>query len=249
MGPLRTLIADDEAPARAHLARLLAEDPRFALVGEARDGVEALEQIGTLAPDLLLLDVQMPGIDGFEVLRALGDSARFAVVFSTAYDHYALRAFDAHALDYLLKPYDRARFQRALDRVHHAHVGRQVAAPVALGLGLGRPTGRLTVRSVDGPWLVLRFAEIVRLTAANKHTSVVTAAGEVLVRRPLRELITLLDACFVPIHRGEVVNLAHVLRVEPRSHGDGVLVLRDGTERALSRSHRVALLAQLGERG
>jgi two-component system, LytTR family, response regulator len=248
MRPLRTVIVDDEAPARAHVARLLAEDPRFACVGEARDGVQALEQIGALAPDLVLLDVQMPGIDGFEVLRALGDAVRFGVIFSTAYDQYALRAFDAHALDYLLKPYDTVRFRRALDKAHTAHMGQTVVAPNVLR-ETGRAVDRLIVRSVDGPWLVLPFAKIVRLTAANKHTAIVSVGGEALVRRPLRELAALLDARFVPVHRGEVVNLEAVLRLEPRSHGDAVLVLHDGSERPLSRNHRMAVLARLDPRG
>src|SRR5204863_9260406 len=115
-GRVKALIVDDEAPARAKLVRLLADDGRFELAGEADDGVAAVAQIEALQPDLLLLDVQMPGLNGFEVLRAVGAAACPKVIFSTAHDRYAVEAFDAHAVDYLLKPYDAERFRVALDK-------------------------------------------------------------------------------------------------------------------------------------
>ncbi|MFM2417908.1 MAG: hypothetical protein RL385_2631 [Pseudomonadota bacterium] len=245
MSAVRVLIVDDEAPARGKIARLLGCDTRFACVGEASDGLEALEKIRNLSPDVVFLDVQMPGLDGFEVLRALSAHVQLGVIFSTAYDRYALRAFDAHALDYLLKPYDAARFRQALDKAYALHLGRRGGDPASPDRGL-HTDERLTVRSVDGAWLVLGFEDIVRLSAANKHTCVLTVSGEHLVRRPLSELAALLDRRFVRIHRGEVVNVTMVVRVEPRSHGDAVLVLRDGTERPLARSQRQRFLDILG---
>lgn len=113
---MKALVVDDEAPARAKLVRLLRDDGRFELAGEAGDGIAAVAQIEAVRPDLLLLDIQMPGLTGFEVLRAVGATACPKVIFSTAHDRYALEAFDAHAIDYLLKPYDADRFRVALDK-------------------------------------------------------------------------------------------------------------------------------------
>ena len=117
---MKALVVDDEAPARAKLVRLLGDDGRFEVAGEAADGIAAVSQIEQLRPDLLLLDIQMPGLTGFEVLRAVGATACPKVIFSTAHDRYALEAFDAHAVDYLLKPYDAERFRVALDKARAA---------------------------------------------------------------------------------------------------------------------------------
>ncbi|MDB4991148.1 MAG: yehT [Myxococcaceae bacterium] len=239
---LRVLNVDDEAPARAKVAHLLATDPQCVIVGEARDGLEALTAIEALAPDLLILDVQMPELDGFELLSALGDTQP-AVVFSTAYDSYALRAFDAHAVDYLLKPYDERRFRAALGRAVHACAAKKIVhRPLLDALGLQAPQ-RLALKSVDGPWVRLDLERVLRISAANKYTCIYTFDGELIVRKPLRELEQRLDARFVCTHRSEVVNVDAVVRVTSTGYGDAELTLRDGSRVPLARSRRAAFMA------
>lgn len=248
--PFRVLVVDDEAPARAKVRRLLAEDPRFVWVGEAGDGREALAQVEALRPDLLVLDVQMPGLTGFEVLEALGEEAP-AVVFSTAYDAYALRAFEAHAVDYLLKPSDAERFRRALDKVHAQLVGGQVdpGRVRALVEDRARPLERLVVK-VGEAWVPVRLDAVFRLSAEDKYVCLHTAEGQHLVRQTLKALEERLDAArFVRVHRSEIVSLEAVARLEPYTHGDGILVLKDGSTVVLSRTYREAFLRRWGMDG
>ncbi|QRO01127.1 response regulator transcription factor [Archangium violaceum] len=257
MTPPRVLVVDDEAPARAKVKRLLADDPRFQLVGEAADGNEALSRVESLRPELLILDVQMPGLTGFEVLEVLGPEACPQVIFSTAYDQYALKAFDAHAVDYLLKPYDAERFQKALDKAHARLVGgRQDAERLeALLAGLsrarepGRPLERLVVK-VGEAWVPLRLDRVFRLSAEDKYVRLHTDQGEHLVRQGLKALEERLDPeRFVRVHRGEIIQLDAVARLEPWTHGDGILVLKDGSTVVLSRTYRQAFLERWGLEG
>jgi two-component system LytT family response regulator len=240
---VRVLIVDDERPARAKMARLLATDDRFSVVGEASDGARALSAIEELRPDLVLLDVQMPGVGGFEVLEAIGPSPEFAVVFSTAYDQHAIAAFDAHAVDYLLKPYDAARFRLALDR---AFARISAGSTQALGdlVTRGRATrDRIVLRTAQG-WIQVRVESITRITAAGKHVWVVHEGGRDQVRCGLKALAERLGSDrFVQVHRSEIVNLDGVLRLEPWTHGDGIIVMRDGSSVVLSRTHRSAFVA------
>ncbi|MGE0792151.1 MAG: LytR/AlgR family response regulator transcription factor [Sandaracinaceae bacterium] len=237
--PFRALVVDDEAPARAKATRFLATDPRFVLVGEAVSGLDALGQIETLAPELLLLDVQMPGTSGFDVLEAVGPERRLAVVFSTAHEAHALRAFDAHAVDYLLKPYDATRFRRALDKAWAQLRGAAAADPLAGLVGARRPE-RIALRSARG-WVSVEVSSISRLAAAGKYVEVFLEGqgAPLVVRQTLAAMLARLEADrFCRVHRGEVVRLDAVVRMEPLSHGDAVLVLRDGTSVVLSRTHR-----------
>lgn len=231
---LRVLIADDESPARAKVRRLLEGDPRFAVVGEARDGFEALAMLEATKPDLLFLDVQMPGLNGFEVLERAGAERRFAVVFSTAYDDYALEAFDVHAIDYLLKPYDRARFDASLEKAL-----RQLSARER----------HLLVRTEVGV-VAIEEASLLRLSVDGKHVVLSTSSGAIITRKSLNSIARGLDtARFVRVHRGEMVNVTKVTRYEPTAHGDGVLTLCDGSAVPLSRSFRAAFLESFGRRG
>lgn len=254
-GPFRVLVVDDEAPARGKVRRLLEDVPGFTWVGEAADGAAALAQVEALGPDLLLLDVQMPGLTGFELLEALGEEAP-AVVFSTAYDAYALRAFEAHAVDYLLKPYDAERFARALAKAHALLLGgrAQAASGVralleARGRAAGAPLERLVVKAGEA-WVPVPLASVFRLSAEDKYVRLHTAQGQHLVRQTLRALEGRLDAArFVRVHRSEVVSLDAVARLEPYTHGDGILVLRDGSTVVLSRTYREAFLRRWGMDG
>jgi two-component system LytT family response regulator len=193
----------------------------------------------------------MPGLTGFEVVEALGTDDCPRIVFSTAFDKYAVKAFDAHAIDYLLKPYDGARFQQALDRAAE-QLGRgapQATELHALLSGLPRDAARaerLLVK-VDEAWVPLDLASVSHLSAEGKHVRVHTTEGPRLVRQSLKALGARLDAArFVRVHRGEVVNLAFVARLEPWTHGDGMLIMKDGSAVVLSRTFRDDFLRRWG---
>lgn len=247
---MKALIVDDEAPARAKLVRLLRDDGRFALAGEAADGVAAVAQIEAHRPELLLLDIQMPGLTGFEVLRAVGAAACPKVIFSTAHDRYALEAFDAHAIDYLRKPYDADRFRTALDKAcaQLAAGGGEAARLEALlarhpGAN-GRYLERLIVKRDDG-WIPVPLDRVRRLSADGKQVRVFEAGGAHAIRDSLAELEARLDpAMFVRVHRGDIINLGFVARVDALLHGDAVAELDDGSSVVVSRTHRDAFFTR-----
>ncbi|MGH9885841.1 MAG: LytR/AlgR family response regulator transcription factor, partial [bacterium] len=228
---MKALIVDDEAPARAKLVRLLADDGRFELAGEASDGVAAVAQIEQLRPDLLLLDIQMPGLTGFEVLRAVGATACPKVIFSTAHDRYALEAFEAHAVDYLLKPYDADRFRVALDKACAQLRAGSVDAGLLEALlarypgAHGRYLERLLAKTDDG-WIPIPLERVRRLSAEGKHVRVFAASGEHVLRDSLADLEARLDPSrFVRVHRGDLVNLQAVVRFDSLFHGDALVEL------------------------
>ena len=247
----RVLVADDEAPARAKLCRLLGADTRFAVVAEAADGAQALEQVAAHRPDLLCLDIQMPRLTGFEVLQSLGPSAPLTL-FTTAFDQYALQAFEAHAVDYLLKPFDGRRLARALDRcaaLLTAGAGDPAQRALTEGLGKRAPLRRLLVRRGEG-LKVVPLDQVSRLRADGKQVFVHGPEGAWPLRQTLGSLEGQLDpAQFVRVHRGDLVNLAFVERLEPYGHGDGLLVLKDGSALVLSRGYRERFLAFWAGRG
>lgn len=239
----RVLLADDEAPARAKVRRLLANDGRFVLAGEARDGLEAVAAMDTLRPDLAILDVQMPGLTGFEVLQHLGARAPL-VLFATAFEQYALQAFEAHAVDYLLKPFDGPRLARALDRCAAllAAGGGDPAQRSLAGQLACAPLRRLLVRQGEGLRAV-SLAEVGRLSAEGKLVRLHGPEGRLLLRQSLASLEAQLDPRqFCRIHRGDLVNLAWVQGLEPFGHGDSLVLLKDGSAAVLSRTHRERFL-------
>jgi len=264
--PVRVAVVDDEPAARERLRMLLAEAPGVALVAECRDGADALATLGALAPpaELLFLDVQMPELDGFGVLAALADllgADRLpAVVFVTAYDEYALRAFDVSAADYLLKPFDRARFERALargvDRARRAHEGvreavrEELRALLAHVRHAGPPDAayaeRFAVRAAGRVYFV-RAADVDWLDVEGNYVRL-HAGGKVhLVRGPLGAVEARLDpAAFVRVHRSAIVRVDRIASLEPYFHGEYVVTLRDGTRLTSSRSYSAGLRALLG---
>ncbi len=242
--PLRVLIVDDEAPARRRLARLLASMPDVALAGEAEGGHEAVERIRALTPDLVLLDVQMPGLDGFGVVEAVGPSAMPAVVFVTAYDAHALRAFEVRALDYLLKPVAPDRLREAVDRARPRATVRRaaesadaVAAPPSEDAP-GPPLRHLLVHDARGAQL-LPVDDVELARAERNYVALHTARGAFRVRGTIGALAARLDASrFLRVNRSDVVRLDAIRELQPWSHGDYRIVLRDGTALLWSRRFR-----------
>jgi len=244
--PVRVLIVDDEPPARAKVRRFLAADAEVEVVGEAGSGPEAVDAIQRLRPDLVFLDIQMPGADGFGVLGALDDGAMPQVVFVTAYDAYALRAFEVHAVDYLLKPFDADRFRTALarakERVRARPAADDLEQRIRRALAEARPPAayldRVLVRTGDRA-VFLRTDEIDWLEAEENYVRVHAGREPHLVRGTLAGLEERLDpARFIRVHRSHVVNLASIRELHPWSHGDWMIVLRDGRELMLSRRYR-----------
>jgi two-component system LytT family response regulator len=244
---LRALIVDDEAPARLRIRELLSRNASVALAGECASGLEAVAAIRDLAPDLLFLDVQMPAMDGFRVLREVGGDRLPLTIFVTAYDRYALAAFEAHALDYLLKPFSDERFGRALDRAI-AQVEMQQSGDIATRmLAMLREEGRLAVR-VNGRVVILKAREIDWVEAAGVYVELHVGKKVYLHRASIMELETRLgSARFVRIHRSTLVNLDRVRELSPRTHGEFSVMLVDGTELKLSRGYRHRLEELLGQ--
>jgi two-component system, LytTR family, response regulator len=262
MNPLRTLIVDDEALARDTLRRLLARDPDIEVVGDCAGGEDAVLRIRETEPDLVFLDVQMPEVDGFEVLRRARPGPAPAVVFVTAYDAYAVRAFEAEALDYLLKPFDDERFYRTLGRAKarvrerrvHRLTDRLVrelgeVAPAAEPPAAEPPAAfaeRIAVKA-EGRVLFVRVDEVDWIEAAD-YCVRVHAGGRVhVVREPLRELEARLDPTrFFRIHRSALVNVSRIRELQPHFHGEYVVVMPDGARLRLSRGRRERLHRVLG---
>jgi two-component system LytT family response regulator len=239
MPALRTLVVDDELLARRRLTMLLADEPDVEVVAECENGEQAVAAIEAHAPDLVFLDVQMPEVDGFGVLEAIGPERMPAVIFVTAYDRYALRAFDVHAVDYLLKPFARPRFEQALARARAALRAPAAdppaddANPLALLLDELRKGGRWLERLAvheGGRVFFLRTAEIDWIESAGNYLRLHAGAEQHLVRGTIKGIETKLDpARFLRVHRGTLVNLDRVREIHPWFNGEYVLTLHDGT--------------------
>jgi len=238
---IRALVVDDEPLARKNLTVLLRLDPEIATVIECGSGMEAVEEIRSsrirnAGPDLVFLDVQMPECDGFDVLEMLGSDLPAAVVFVTAYDQYALRAFEAGALDYLLKPFDNARFERALGRAKEK---------IARGRSPQSTTEWLAVKSV-GQMTFVKVSEIDWIEAADYYSCLHLGAKTQLLRRSMLELERELDqAVFCRIHRSTIVRLARVRGLQLNESGEYDVLLDNGTKLRLSRRYRKQLQSRL----
>lgn len=232
---MRALIVDDEALARSKLLRMLRAFPDVEVVGEASDGTAALTLAAQLRPDVIFLDVQMPGVDGFDVAASLPDDAP-EVVFVTAYDQYALRAFDAHATDYLLKPVEPERLARTVQRLR---ASERSAARASTGV----PAHLMIAER--GQTHVVRCADIEWLEAADNYVAIHLPGRSLLIRRTLTALLNDLGPAFVRTHRSAAVALAAVLTVRPLGKGDATVVLRGGAEAPCSRQYREVLMQHL----
>ena len=237
----RALVVDDEPLARSNLTVLLRDDPEIEIVGECGSGMEALAEIRGQRPDLVFVDVQMPECDGFDVLELLGADVPPALVFVTAYDQYALRAFEAGALDYLLKPFDNARFARALSRAKERIAASRNSWHHAPG-----KTERLIVKN-GGQVTFLRVAEIDWIEAADYYVCLHVGTRTHLLRRSLSEFDEDLDSrTFCRIHRSTIVNLDRVRKLELDEDGGHNVVLANGARLRLSRRYTKQLQSRLG---
>lgn len=244
---IRVLIADDEAPARGKLERWVAEQPDMQLAGYAEDGLAAAERIERLHPDVAFLDVQMPGLSGLEVAAQLEESSAPLIVFVTAFDEHAVKAFELNAVDYLLKPYDKDRLLRALQRVRERlRAGEPRTAAVAIARAQTASSERLLVPEGERLQLI-ESTSIEWLEADDNYVHVHTAVRRYLLRRTLQDLLTQLGGeRFVRIHKSAAVNLSAIAALTPLFKGDYEVELRNGHALRLSRRYRDALFARVG---
>lgn len=251
---IRTLVVDDEAPARQRLTDLLDKDAQVAAVLEAANGKAAVEIIQRHALHLVFLDVQMPELDGLQVIETVGAAAMPLTVFVTAYDQHAIRAFEANALDYLLKPFSDERFEAALARAKARlderslrEFGHSVLRMLAARPQPGRYLDRLVVKG-SGTTRFIPVADIDWIEGAGVYANLHIAGKEVLYRSALNELAAHLDPMrFVRVHRSAIVNIDSILELQPISHGEFEVVLKDGHRSRVSRTYRTQLEKRLGQ--
>lgn len=244
---IRVLIADDEVPAREKLERWIAEQRGMVVAGSAEDGLMAAQRIEQLHPDVAFLDIQMPGLSGLEVAAQLEQSSAPLIVFVTAFDEHAVKAFELAAVDYVLKPYDKERLLRALQRVRErVRTGERHTAAVTTARTQTASSERLLVP--DGERLQLIDSTSVEwLEADDNYVHVHTAARDYLLRRTLQDLLAQLgEQRFVRIHKSAAVNLSAIESLTPLFKGDYEVQLRNGRALRLSRRYREALFARMG---
>lgn len=239
---IRTLIVDDEELGRERVRMMLAEHPDIEVVAECSDGAEAVATIERERPDLVFLDVQMPGMSGFEVLETLEGEPLPAVVFVTAHDDYALRAFDIHALDFLLKPFDQPRFEKALERARTqvsqtrgSAIDSRILSLLEDLKGDKRYPDRLIVKA-SGRVFFLRAEEIDWVEASGNYVRLHARSESHLLRESMKNMEAKLDPkTFVRIHRSAIVNVDRIKELEPWFHGEYIVIMRDGTRLTSSR--------------
>ena len=258
--PICALVVDDETPARRRLTDRLAKDSDIGQILEAGNGVEAIALIQEAKPDIVFLDVQMPEIDGFGVISAVGPDEMPLTVFVTAYDHFALQAFEADATDYLLKPFGNKRYERTIERVKKRLYDRQSTnseGSSSFGPELLKLVAKRTKPGEIWDWIVVKSRENARLVmtqdidwieGAGVYVTVHVGDEKFLYRSGLAAVASRLDPFrFVRIHRSNIVNLRSIALLERRSHGEFAVVLKDGTSLMLSRSYRAEVEAMLGQ--
>ncbi len=245
MNKIRALIVDDEPLARERLRAFLRQEPTVEVVGECGSGTEAIETIGNTSLDLLFLDMQMPGCNGLQVIEALPEGNRPAVIFVTAHERFALDAFEVQAVDYLLKPFDFERFQIAVRRAREflnarraGELGQKLEGLLADASGVVKKTERLTVKA-DGRLVFLKSDEIVWVEAADNYVVLHLATGRLMLRETMSALEARLGKdSFTRVSRSAIVHLDQIKELQPSVSGDYTVILRDGTKLPLSRNLR-----------
>ena len=251
---IRALIVDDEPLARRRIKSLLAHDESVDVIGECSDGFRAVSSINELTPDLVFLDVQMPAMDGFEVIKTIGPERMPTVIFVTAYDQYALKAFEVNALDYLLKPFDRSRFQKTLERAKTMISGLQNGSVnnqlLSLLKNLRREhelPDRFIIKS-GGRVVFLKVDEIDWMRAVGNYVRLQVGRDSHLMRETMTGMeAKLYPDRFMRIHRSTIVNLDRVKEVQPWAKGEYIVIMRDGTRLMMSRRYRERLNERLNK--
>jgi two-component system, LytTR family, response regulator len=251
---IRAVIADDEALARKFIRRMLKDDHDVEIVGECANGKEAVAMIRKQNPDLVFLDVQMPEMDGFAVLEAIGFERLPEIIFTTAYEQYAIRAFELHALDYLLKPFDQGRFKEAIKhakerfRSVRQNDGRvQISALLESIKSTPQYLDRLVIKA-GGRITFLNTCEINWIEADDKYVHLHTSKVNPMVRQTLTAMETQLDPNkFRRVHRSAIVNVERIKELQPLFSGEHSIVLHDGTKLTLSRNYKDKLFELLGK--
>ena len=245
MQKIRTLVVDDEPIARARMVSLLREEADIELIGECSSGLQAKTAIEAHSPDLLFLDVQMPEMNGLDLARTIQASGTPAVVFVTAFDDYAIRAFEVHALDYLLKPFSAERFRAALGHAREHVAKRRAVGPAGAREATRR--NRLMIKA-SGRIHFIRMADIDWCEAAGNYVRVHVGPQCYLVRDTMAHLESELDSTqFMRIHRSTIVNVDRVQEMQSSFNGEYVVLLRGGTRLTLSRGYRDAIQSRLGK--
>jgi two-component system LytT family response regulator len=242
---IRALIADDEPLAREWVRSAIADDPDLDVIGEAGDGFEAAEAIRRLKPDLVFLDVQMPGLDGFGVLEALSPEEIPAVVFITAFDQYAVRAFEAQAVDYLMKPFSRERVEEAVRRVRELVKGRSLEdfresiAKIVEKVRRDRSYPEWVLLKADGKNVFVKVRDIDWIESSRNNVRIHVGPTLYLLHETTTAIASRLDPKrFLRIHRSAIVNIERIRELHPWFNGDYAVILRDGTQLTLSASYR-----------
>jgi two-component system LytT family response regulator len=251
---IRVLVVDDEPPARLRLVDLLRKDSEVSDIFVAEDGVTAVDMIQGELPSIVFLDVQMPDLDGFGVIEAVGNEQMPLTVFVTAYDRHAIRAFEADALDYLLKPFSDERFAmtiaRAKSRLEDGGIrkfGQQVMQMISRLAVTHRRWDRLVVKT-DGITRFVRMNDIDWIEAAGVYVNLHMGGKELLYRVTLQDMVEKLDPMrFVRVHRSTIINVESIIELEPISHGEFEVLLKDGSRPRVSRSYRAELEKRLGQ--
>src|SRR5215470_636273 len=246
---MRTIIADDESLARKKLRLMLSSESGVQIIAECQDGGETIRALTTYKPDLLMLDIQMPDLDGFEVLRRISPDAMPIVIFTTAYDRHAVRAFEAHALDYLLKPFGQERLHQAVNRAraelvkaNDREATHRILNYLSASSGRHPRSERRLVIKAGGRVVFLSFDEIDWVEAAANYVKINVGKQSYLLRKGIGEIADRLDpAQFVRIHRSMIVNVQRIKELQPVNSGEYIVVLKDGKELSCSRGYRAGL--------
>jgi two-component system LytT family response regulator len=249
MKEFTVLIVDDEQPARKKLISFLKESHRDFKLEEAANGLEAVKIINESKPDLVFLDIQMPGMTGFEVIKNVGIENMPAVIFVTAFDQFALDAFDVNAADYLLKPYDKDRFLRSVDRALEKITAKKENKNQLLNLlkeiNKEKKYSERFLVNLSSKYFFVSTAEINYISAEEKYVELHTAKGKFLLRNTMNNIENEIDpAKFARIHRSYIVNIEQVAEIQPWSHGDYVVTLKNGQKLNMSRRYSERLLAK-----
>ena len=251
---IRTIVSDDEPLAREKLRILLASEAGVRIVAECRDGRQTIDALQTCKPDLLLLDIQMPGADGFQVLSAIPADDMPLVVFTTAYDQYAIRAFETHAVDYLLKPFDHERLHKAIERIrsellktNDREMTQRILDLLAGTRAESRVTKRLAIKAA-GRVVFLDVEEIDWVEAAANYVRLHVGKESHLLRESIGRISERLDPDrFVRVHRSTIVNVRRIKELQPCNSGEYIVVLKDGKELSCSRGYRTELDHLIGD--